>query len=137
MNDCLFCKIIKKEIPAEVIFESVNTVAFLDITPRAPGHTVVVPKMHATTFLDLPKELVGPFFEDAQIVLSMVKRALAPDAFTLGMNHGRVSGQEIDHMHFHILPRWAADGGHSIQSVVSNMPKEDLKTIGEKIRSIK
>ncbi len=137
MDSCIFCKIIKGDISAEKIFESEHSLAFLDVTPRAPGHTMVVPKTHAETLLQLPKDNVGPFFEDVQTVIGMIKKALSPDAFTLGMNHGRVSGQEVNHMHFHILPRWAGDGGHSFQSVVSNPPKEGLAAIAQKIRNSK
>ena len=135
MDSCLFCKIAKGEIPADKVYEDDAVFAFLDILPRSLGHTMVIPKTHAETLLDLPPELAGPFFESVQKVVGIVNRAISPDAFTLGMNHGRVSGQEVDHMHFHIIPRWAGDGGHSVQSVVSNIPTEDIKIIAEKIRS--
>ena len=134
MDHCIFCKIAKGEIPSDKVYEDDVVFAFLDIHPRSPGHTMVIPKTHAETMLDLPSEQIGLFFQDVQMLVSIIKKALAPDAFTLGMNHGRVSGQEVDHMHFHIMPRWQGDGGHSIQSVVSNTPKEDVKTIAEKIR---
>jgi len=135
MDTCLFCKIAKGEIPSDKVYEDDTVFAFLDVHPRSPGHTMVIPKTHAETLLDLPKDQVGPFFEDVQMLIGVIKKALAPDAFTLGMNHGRVSGQEVDHMHFHIMPRWAGDGGHSVQSLVTHTPKEDTKTIAEKIRS--
>lgn len=137
MQDCIFCKIIRGEIPCEKVYEDEQVLAFLDIQPRAPGHTMVIPKIHAEFFEDLPKELVGPFFSKCQDVLVMIKKSLTPDGFTLGMNHGKVSGQEVPHIHFHIMPRWLGDGGHSLQSVVSNKPTEDIKTIAEKIRSAK
>ena len=134
MNSCIFCKIASGEIPAEKIFETEHAVAFLDIMPRAPGHTMVIPKIHAENLSDLPREEIGPYFEACQRATDLIKKALTPDGFTLGMNYGRVSGQEVDHLHFHILPRWQGDGGHSLQSVVSNKPTEDVKIIAEKIR---
>lgn len=137
MEDCLFCKIVKGEIPAERVYEDDIAVAFLDIMPRTPGHTMVIPKIHVENFVDLPKEQIGPFFEAAQKVAVTVERALAPDGFTLGMNHGKVSGQEVPHLHFHIMPRWEGDGGGSIQSVVANKPKEGIAIVAEKIRSAK
>ncbi len=137
MDSCIFCKIGKGEIVAEKVYEDEHVFAFLDIMPRAPGHTMVIPKTHAKSFLELPSASVGPFFEGVQKVLGMVSHALKPDGFTLGMNHGKVSGQEIDHLHFHIMPRWQDDKGHSIQSVVANPPKEDLKSIAAKIKSAK
>ena len=137
MDSCIFCKIVSGEIPAEKIYEDDDVLAFLDILPRSPGHTMVIPKIHAEFFEDLPKELVGPFFSKCQDIVGLVKKALAPDGFTLGMNHGKVSGQEVPHLHFHIMPRWLGDGGHSLQSVVSNTSAEDIKTIAQKIRSAK
>lgn len=134
MDTCLFCKIVRGEIKAEKIYEDDTVIAFLDIMPRSPGHTMVIPKTHAENFSELPREHVGPFFEAVQHVTGMIKKGLNPDAFTLGMNHGRVSGQEVDHMHFHIMPRWKGDGGHSVQSVVSNKPTESIETIAQKIR---
>lgn len=136
MDECLFCKIIKKEIGAEIIFESEIALAFLDILPRAPGHAMVVPKQHAQNISKLPDALVGPFFQTIKKVIAQIERALAPDGFTLGMNYGKASGQEVNHLHFHIIPRWHGDGGGPIQKVVLNQPAEDIKRIAEKIRDV-
>lgn len=137
MNGCLFCKIGKKEIAAEVVFENDVALAFLDILPKAPGHTMVIPKHHAQNISELPDELVGPFFQTIKTVVAHIDRALSPDGFTLGINHGKASGQEVQHLHIHIIPRWHGDGGGPIQRVVENQPKEDIKAIAERIRSIK
>jgi histidine triad (HIT) family protein len=137
MDNCIFCKIVKGEIASEKIFEDDTVLAFLDVMPKSPGHTMVVPKIHAEFFEDVPKDDVGHFFSVAQDMVTLIKKALTPDGFTLGMNHGKVSGQEVPHVHFHIMPRWIGDGGHSIQSVVSNKPAQDIKTIAEKIRQAK
>jgi len=133
--NCIFCKIASGEIPSEKVYEDSIAFAFLDIEPRVPGHTMVIPKKHAEHILEVPKEDIAPYFTAVQRVVGVVKRALNPDGFTLGINHGKVSGQAVDHIHFHIMPRWANDGGRSIHSVVSNPPKEDIKTIAEKIRN--
>ncbi|MEK7643095.1 MAG: HIT family protein [Patescibacteria group bacterium] len=134
MDTCIFCKIIKKEIPTEIIYEDDAVFAFLDAQPRSPGHTLVIPKNHTENLLDMQKEAVGPFFERVQAVLNMVKRALDPDGFTLGINHGKWAGQAVDHLHFHIMPRWKDDGGHSIHWVVTNIPDEEPRIIAERIR---
>ena len=134
MNGCLFCKIAKKEIGAEIIFEHEIALAFLDIMPRAPGHTMIIPKHHAQNISQLPDALIGPFFTTVKKVLSQIERALRPDGFTLGINHGKASGQEVHHLHFHIIPRWHGDGGGPIQRVVQNQLKEDLATIAQMIR---
>jgi histidine triad (HIT) family protein len=133
MNDCLFCKIGKKEIPAAVVHENDHVVAFLDIHPVAPGHTMIIPKVHAENMLDLPDEEVEHVFKAVKHVTGMLKRALSPDAFTIGINHGRMSGQMVDHLHVHVLPRFENDGGGSIHSVVQNAPNESLEDIKDKI----
>ena len=135
MNDCLFCKIGAKEIPSEVVHENEHVLAFLDIQPISLGHTVVIPKAHAENISDLPDELVEPYFSAVKLVTDQVKRALSPDGFTLGMNYGRHAGQAIDHVHFHIIPRWEEDGGGSIHSVVQAKPSEQVSVTAERIRN--
>lgn len=135
MDRCLFCKIATKEIAAEIIFENDTALAFLDILPRAPGHTMVIPKHHAQNISKFPDESAGPFFQTVKNVVAKIEQALKPDGFTLGINHGKASGQEVPHLHFHIIPRWHGDGGGPIQRVVSNQPREDIKIIAERIRS--
>jgi len=135
--DCLFCKIAKKEIGAEIVYEDADTLAFLDVRPRAPGHCMVIPKVHAENILDLFDDKVEPTFLTVKKVTAKLLKALNPQGFTIGINHGSVSGQVIDHLHIHIIPRFENDGGRSIHSVVDNPPKESLKEIADKIRKIK
>lgn len=131
--DCLFCKIIKKEIPAEVVYENDKVLAILDINPRAPGHTVVLPKFHSQTILDLPKTELAPVFEAVAEVTRLLQKSLKPEGFTIGLNHGKISGQVIDHLHIHIIPRFKEDGGGSVHSVVNNPPKQNLTDIKNQI----
>ena len=132
--DCLFCKIANKEIGSEVIYENDKILAFLDIRPRSDGHMVIIPKTHAEGVVDLEDEYLSAVLLASKIIMAKIKKALNPDAFTIGANVGRASGQEIDHFHFHIIPRWKNDGGHSLQSVVGRPPSEDVKIIADKIR---
>ena len=132
--DCLFCSIIKKDILAEIIYEDPETLAFLDIHPRAPGHAMVIHKIHSESILDLSDRNVEPLFLSVKKVTAIISRALRPDGFTIGVNHGKVSGQAIDHLHIHIIPRFINDGGKSLHSVVDNAPKESLQEIAEKIK---
>lgn len=131
--DCLFCKIANKEVNAEVVYEDENATAVLDINPRNPGHTMVLPKVHAETILDLPAEKIDGVFKAVKNITGILNKALKPDGFTMGINHGKVSGQTIDHLHIHVIPRWNDDGGSSIHSVVNNPPKESLEEIKNKI----
>lgn len=132
---CLFCAIARKEIPAEVVYEDDHTTAFLDIHPRASGHTLVIPNTHAATLTGLPEGEVAPLFEAVRRVMEKISGALRPDGFTIGVNHGRVSGQEVDHLHVHILPRFVGDGGGSVQGIVNNPSKQSLGEIAKNIRT--
>jgi histidine triad (HIT) family protein len=131
--DCLFCKIAAKTIPAKIIYEDDHAVAFLDIMPRAPGHTMVIPKYHAPTMIELPDEEVAPLFNAVKKTARLLMAALRPDGITIGINQGRASGQEVDHLHVHLVPRSHGDGGGSVQSVVHNAPQESLDEIAKKI----
>lgn len=131
--NCLFCKIVTGEIKGEVIMEDEHALAFLDIHPRAGGHTMVIPKHHAPTLVELPGPEVAPLFETVQKVAKRLMDRLAPDGLTIGANQGRVSGQEVDHLHIHLIPRYNNDHGGSVQSVVNNPPQESLRDIKEKL----
>jgi len=135
MEDCLFCKIAQKKIPSEVVYEDENSLAFLDINPHAPGHTMVIPKRHAETLFELKEEDLGGLMAAVKKVAQALKKSLISDGFTIGINHGKASGQAVEHLHIHILPRFLGDGGSSIHGVVMNPPKESLSDIGARIRS--
>lgn len=130
---CLFCKIVAKGIPAAVVYEDEKTLAFLDIMPRSPGHTMVIPKYHSPNFLELPAGEVAPLFLAVKKVADILMAKLKPDGLTVGINQGRASGQEVDHLHVHLMPRWKGDNGHAVQLVVNNKPKESLEEIRKKI----
>lgn len=134
MDNCLFCKIASKEINSEIIYENDKTLAFLDISPRAKGHTMIIPKVHAEGILDLEDGYLSEILLTVKVVMDKIRKALTPDAFTIGANIGRASGQEIDHFHFHVMPRWKNDGGHSLQSVVDKPSDEDIRVVADRIR---
>ena len=135
--DCIFCRIIKKEIPAELVYEDSETIAILDNSPRAPGHTMILPKAHAANLIELPEKQVGPVFLTVQKVTAILQKALQPKGFTIGINHGAISGQTVSHLHIHVMPRFEGDNGGTIHSVVNNPPKQSLKEIAEIIKNIK
>jgi histidine triad (HIT) family protein len=134
MDECLFCRIAAREIPSKVVYEDSAALAFLDIHPCAPGHTVIIPKVHADTLLALADEDTGPLFLAVKRVTDQLMQGLRPDGFTVGINHGRTAGQAVDHLHIHVIPRWVGDGGGSIHSVVRNAPKEGPDDLLAKIR---
>lgn len=120
-----------------VVYEDNDTLAFLDIHPRAVGHTMVIPKKHSETTLDLPEDGYGPIMKAMVETEKKLSEALRPDGFTIGINQKKAAGQEIDHLHVHIIPRYLNDGGGSLQSVVSEPPEESVEEIFKKISAPK
>jgi histidine triad (HIT) family protein len=109
MNDqCIFCKIINGELAGNIVFADEVSLAFLDNRPLFPGHCLLVPKAHFETLADLPVELVGSFFRNAQLLARAVETALAAEGSFVAMNN-RVS-QSVPHLHVHIVPRRRKDG---------------------------
>jgi histidine triad (HIT) family protein len=131
--NCLFCKIVEKKIPALIVYENDDVLAFLDIEPRAPGHTLIIPKYHSSTIVDLPESLVAPLFSAVKSVANLLVSRLGAEGLTIGINQGRASGQVVDHLHVHLLPRFSGDGGGSIQSVVSSRQAISLEEVQKKI----
>jgi len=133
--DCLFCKIANKEIPAQIVYENADATAVLDVNPRAPGHTMILSKVHAGNILELPDGKIEGVFKAVKETTGLLNKKLKPDGFTIGINHGKVSGQTVEHLHIHVIPRWTGDGGGSIHSVVDNRPKESLEEVKNKLIS--
>lgn len=135
MDNCLFCKIAKKNIPANIVYEDKDVLAFLDIRPINPGHTLVVPKKHSTNIYDIDDETlikIAPVLKKMSIA---VKKAVNAEGINIKMNNEGVAGQVIMHPHFHIIPRFDGDG-HKHWHGIDNFPKEKLKEIEEKIKNL-
>ena len=107
-ENCLFCRIVSGELPATVVYEDENSVAFLDHRPLFHGHTLLVPREHVETFADLPASLVTPYFKAAQLLSRAVQSALDAEGTFVAMNN-RVS-QSVPHLHVHVVPRRRKDG---------------------------
>ena len=108
MAECLFCRIVSGELPATIVYEDDNSLAFLDHRPLFSGHTLLVPREHVETLSDLPAKLVGPYFEAAQLLSRAVESAMEAEGTFVAMNN-RVS-QSVPHLHVHIVPRRKKDG---------------------------
>lgn len=108
--------------------------AFLDIFPCAPGHTLVIPRQHYPTLAEMPEEDAGKLFRVAAVVATKVQAAMGAAGFNLGVNNGKAAGQEIFHVHIHIIPRYSNDGGGSMKSVAHFKGKETLEQIAAKLR---
>jgi histidine triad (HIT) family protein len=107
-DDCLFCRIAAGDEPAHIVYESDEAVGFLDARPVFPGHTLLVPRRHVVTYLDLPSELIGPFFTAGQQVARAVTDGMAAQGTFVAMNN--VVSQSVAHLHLHVVPRTKGDG---------------------------
>lgn len=133
MLDCLFCKIIKGEVPSFKVYEDANTLAFLDIRPVNAGHTLVVPKNHSHNIFDVAQEDWAAMTETARKVAIAIEKGLGADGVNIAMNNREHAGQVIPHPHLHIIPRFKGDG-------LKLMPQRDYlkgeaEPTAEKIRN--
>jgi len=108
MDSCLFCRIVSGELPATVVYEDDDSVAFLDHRPLFHGHTLLVPREHVETLGELPAKIIGPYFEAAQLLSRVVESAMDAEGTFVAMNN-RVS-QSVPHLHVHVVPRRKKDG---------------------------
>jgi histidine triad (HIT) family protein len=109
-NNCIFCKIARKEIKSEIVKESANFLAFKDINPVSEGHTLVIPKQHYATLLDIPNQLGGEMLEFAKQIAGEMLDKKTGNGFNIIMNNFMPAGQLVMHAHIHIIPRKEKDG---------------------------
>jgi histidine triad (HIT) family protein len=107
-DSCLFCRIVSGEVPATIVYEDDDSLAFLDHRPLFHGHTLLVPRVHVETLGELPVSQVGPFFKIAQLLARAIEPALGAEGTFVAMNN-RVS-QSVPHLHVHVVPRRRKDG---------------------------
>jgi histidine triad (HIT) family protein len=108
MADCLFCSIVSGSVPAFVVVDEPDVVAFLDTRPVFKGHVLVVPRSHISTLVDLPPELIGPYFGAVRRVAAAVEAGLGAGGTFVAINN-KVS-QSVPHLHVHVVPRTKGDG---------------------------
>jgi histidine triad (HIT) family protein len=136
-ESCIFCRIIRGEIPSYKIHEDERTLAFLDISPSAPGHTLIVPKAHVARVEDLSEEDAEALFNTLHGLVGGIQDALGVPSSTIGINNGPESGQEVPHVHIHVIPRTRGDRGRIIQGLVQSLDRpsaEEMLRIAESIR---
>ncbi len=103
---CIFCKIVAKQAPASIIFEDETVLAFMDIRPLNEGHTLIIPKEHYVDVLDIPKKLLGCVHEIVKPTSVAVKKAENADGISIIQQNGKAAGQEVFHLHVHVIPRY-------------------------------
>lgn len=110
MSDCIFCKIIRGEIPSLKVYEDDRVFAFLDIQPVNVGHTLVVPKAHAENCLATPDEDMAAIMRVVRRIGDAALKATGAQGFNVGINCGAAAGQIVMHTHVHVMPRFDGDG---------------------------
>ena len=110
MPDCIFCKIVRGEVPSFKVYEDEHTLAFLDIHPVHPGHTLVIPKEHAATIFDISAESWAQVQETVRKTASAIEKGTAADGVNLLMNNREHANQMVHHAHVHLIPRFKNDG---------------------------
>lgn len=133
--DCIFCKIINKEISARIVFENEHTLALLDIMPTNPGHALVVSKEHFSDLLSVSDNALQEIIKTVKLVARAITEGLKSDGFNIIQNNGRVAGQMVDHLHFHIIPRKSGDGFEHWNGTKYSSD-EEADNIAEKIKSM-
>ena len=134
--DCIFCSIVDGEIPGRIVYEDEDTLAFLDANPLAEGHTLVIPKGHYERLDDLPGDIAAAVGSAIAEVAPAVESAVDAPASTVAYNHGEEAGQEVPHVHAHVVPRFPDDGGRPIHALFAERPdlsEADLDGIEEGI----
>jgi histidine triad (HIT) family protein len=128
----IFAKILRGEIPCHRIYEDEVALAFMDIMPRSPGHCLVIPKAPARNLLDIAPETLAALSTRVQLVALAAKKALGADGITLQQFSESAGGQEVFHLHFHILPRWEGQ-----MMTRHPAPKADTATLAEQAAKIR
>jgi histidine triad (HIT) family protein len=108
--DCIFCKIIRGEIPSFKVWEDEATYAFMDINPVAPGHALIVPKFHTPNIYEAPADWLGPVMGSVSRVARAVRDELKPDGMNILQANDKGAAQSVFHIHFHVIPRNLGDG---------------------------
>lgn len=121
-DDCIFCSILDGDVPSRTVYEDEDVFAFLDVNPLSRGHTLVIPKAHHGRLADLPDEVADAVFGRLHRLAPAVEAAVDADGVTLGVNDGEAAGQEIPHVHAHVVPRFEGDGAGAIHSLRWDRP---------------
>ena len=108
-GNCIFCRIIKKDIPNAIIYENDKFLAFMDKYPINHGHTLIVPKQHYDNILEMPAEIVGEMFALIPSLAKAITSVIESDGFNINQNNGKSANQIVPHVHVHIVPRYSAE----------------------------
>lgn len=134
MSECIFCKIIAKEIPATVVYEDEDVLAFMDIGPIIEGHTLVIPKKHYDPVTETSDEIVARLHVVAKKIAAAQMNGLGADGVNIMQNNGAASGQVVPHIHVHVIPRYNEDGHHWNWNPKKYDNFDEMVALAEKMR---
>ena len=135
LSDCIFCKIVSKEIPTKILVETESCIGFLDAFPLAKGHALVIPKRHYEKLQDLPINVNTEVFSTVHSLISKVDSLTG--ATLVAVHNGKQSGQEIPHVHVHLIPRSKDDSAGAVHSMFSKKPdlsESEIEELCDKLR---
>ena len=135
MMNCIFCKIASKEIPAKILVETESCIGFLDAFPLARGHALVIPKNHYEKLQDLPTDINTEVFSTVHSLISRVDSLTG--ATLMAVHNGKDSGQEIPHVHVHLIPRSSEDSAAAVHSMFSQkleLSESEIDELCSKLR---
>ena len=133
MDNCLFCKIIKGEIPCVKVYEDNDVLGFLDISQTTLGHTLVIPKDHYDNFLFVPNDLLGKCFSAVQKIAQALVSGLGAKGVNILVNTNEIAGQTIMHFHIHVIPRYSSTDNVRLEFTPAQIEKLNLPDIARNI----
>ena len=137
VDNCIFCKIAQKKIDAKIIDENENAIAFLDAFPLTAGHTLVITKNHYAKLQDVYYDQINQLFSLAKKILPSIEKGTGVQSTLIAIHNGKDAGQEIPHLHVHIVPRKLGDGGGSIHSMFDSSHRLEEREIIKVFKKIK
>jgi histidine triad (HIT) family protein len=143
MHDCIFCKIVKGEIPSKKVYEDGDVLVFLDINPASKGHVLVTAKKHYENIYDVDEEILKKMIVVSKKMADKIKKAFDADGINIVQNNGQHAGQLVNHIHFHVIPRYPEDkviityqrqqmSEHQMNEIVNILKEEAVKHVKEK-----
>jgi histidine triad (HIT) family protein len=132
-ESCIFCKIVRKQAPASIIYEDESVIAFLDIRPLNLGHTLVIPKKHYVDIFDISEDQLSQVHKVAKQVSTAVKKATNADGISIIQQNSRAAGQDIFHLHVHVVPRFEGQKLPSF-SALKEVERAKLEGVAKKIK---
>jgi len=133
-TNCIFCKIVAGEIPSTRVYEDADTLAFMDIGPVIKGHTLVIPKQHFDPITKTPVDVLASLMAVVQKIAQAQMNGLKADGVNVLNANGTVAGQQVPHIHFHVVPRFKTDGHHWNWAAKKYDSIEEMKKLAEEMK---